>query len=97
LTSDIDSLTAFIQGSLGQLVTATLTFFGVLGIMLMLSPPLTLAVLTLVPAFAVAVFGIGLFALPAGMLGAAFTEALEQRNRAAGTCPTCGRVTEGTP
>jgi len=38
----------------------------------------------------VAVFGIGMFALPAGMLGAAFSEAIAARNRAAGACPTCG-------
>jgi voltage-gated potassium channel len=38
----------------------------------------------------VAVFGIGLFALPAGMLGSAFAEAIAARNRQAGACPTCG-------
>jgi ATP-binding cassette, subfamily B, bacterial len=55
LTSDVDSVRAFIQGSLGQVVVAALTFVGVLGVMVQISPGLTLATVTLVPAFAVAV------------------------------------------
>lgn len=38
----------------------------------------------------IAVFGIGMFALPAGILGAAFVEALQDMNKAA-VCPHCGR------
>ena len=40
-----------------------------------------------------AVFGIGLFALPAGMLGAAFTEAIGRKQEEARepACPHCGR------
>ena len=55
MTTDVDSVTRFIQGSLGQLCTATLMFCGVLGVMFVMSVPLTLATLTLVPAFVVAV------------------------------------------
>jgi ABC-type multidrug transport system fused ATPase/permease subunit len=55
LTSDVDAVRAFIQGSLGQVVVAALTFVGVVGVMLQISPPLTLATVTLVPAFVVAV------------------------------------------
>ncbi|MGH3490516.1 MAG: ABC transporter ATP-binding protein, partial [Actinopolymorphaceae bacterium] len=55
LTTDVDAVRAFIQGSLGQVVVAALTFVGVLGVMLQISPPLTLATVTLVPAFGVAV------------------------------------------
>ncbi len=38
----------------------------------------------------VAVFGIGLFALPAGMLGSAFAEAIAARNGDRAACPACG-------
>jgi voltage-gated potassium channel len=41
----------------------------------------------------VALFGIGVVALPAGMLGAAFTEALARRREADGRCPHCGQIT----
>ncbi|MEQ7007500.1 ABC transporter ATP-binding protein [Actinopolymorpha sp. B17G11] len=55
LTSDVDAVRAFIQGSLGMVVVAALTFVGVLGVMVQISPPLTLATVALLPAFAVAV------------------------------------------
>ena len=55
LTSDVDAVRAFIQGSLGTVVVAALTFLGVLGVMVQISPPLTLAAVTLVPAFVIAV------------------------------------------
>ncbi len=55
LTSDVDAVRAFIQGSLGTVVVAALTFLGVLGVMVQISPPLTIAAVTLVPAFAIAV------------------------------------------
>ena len=55
LTSDVDSVRAFIQGSLGTVIIAALTFVGSLGVMVQISPQLTLAAVTLVPAFAVAV------------------------------------------
>ncbi len=38
----------------------------------------------------IAVFGIGMFALPAGVLGAAFLEEIQATNKAA-VCPHCGR------
>ena len=40
----------------------------------------------------VAVLGIGLFALPAGLLAAGFTDELEKR-RMGPACPTCGQPT----
>lgn len=55
MTTDIDSVTAFIQGSLGQLIVAGLSFFGVLGVMSIISAELTLSVMTLLPAFVVVV------------------------------------------
>ncbi len=55
LTSDVDAVRVFIQGSLGAVVVAALTFVGVLGVMVQISPPLTMAAVTLVPAFALAV------------------------------------------
>ncbi|MGH3490736.1 MAG: ABC transporter ATP-binding protein, partial [Actinopolymorphaceae bacterium] len=55
LTSDVDSVRAFIQGSLGTVVVAALTFVGVLGVMVQISPSLTMATVTLLPAFAIAV------------------------------------------
>jgi voltage-gated potassium channel len=43
----------------------------------------------------IAVLGIGMFALPTGILGAAFVEEMRNRSSAAiGCCPTCGRVWE---
>lgn len=39
----------------------------------------------------VAVLGVGMFALPAGILGAAFIEEHQQLRRASGRCPHCGR------
>lgn len=44
-----------------------------------------------VMAAVVAVLGIGMFALPAGILGAGFLEALEATNCEEGACPHCGR------
>lgn len=44
----------------------------------------------------IAVLGIGLFALPTGVLGAAFMEEIERAKREdAGTCPHCGRPMDG--
>jgi len=42
----------------------------------------------------IALFGIGLFALPAGLLGGAFMEQVEKERRAAPTCPHCGKELE---
>lgn len=42
----------------------------------------------------IAVFGIGMFALPTGVLGAAFLEEVRARDRT-GTCPHCGREIGG--
>jgi voltage-gated potassium channel len=40
----------------------------------------------------IAVIGIGMFALPTGILGASFVDEMQKRERAAGgTCPTCGQ------
>jgi voltage-gated potassium channel len=39
----------------------------------------------------IAVLGIGLFALPAGILGAGFVEAIQKRKSGARTCPHCGK------
>jgi voltage-gated potassium channel len=39
----------------------------------------------------VAILGIGLFALPAGILGSAFVQELGARATAEGACPHCGR------
>jgi voltage-gated potassium channel len=38
-----------------------------------------------------AVVGIGMFALPTGILGAGFVEAIEQSKKPAQTCPHCGK------
>ena len=38
----------------------------------------------------IAVLGIGLFALPAGILGAGFVEALQKKKRGTRKCPHCG-------
>ncbi len=39
----------------------------------------------------IAVLGIGLFALPAGLLGAAFLEELQRKQEGAACCPHCGK------
>jgi uncharacterized protein with PIN domain len=39
----------------------------------------------------VAILGIGMFALPAGLLGAAFMEEIDQRKRKPSRCPHCGK------
>jgi voltage-gated potassium channel len=39
----------------------------------------------------IAVLGIAMFALPAGILGAAFSEEFQEQRRTARTCPHCGR------
>ena len=41
-----------------------------------------------------AVLGIGLFALPAGILGSGFIEEIQQRNRQGKMCPHCGEQFE---
>ena len=47
----------------------------------------------------IAILGIGMFALPAGILGAGFVEALEKRRGEAGEgpshCPHCGEALDG--
>ena len=44
----------------------------------------------------IAILGIGLFAVPAGILGSAFLEQIERRNRSAVTiCPHCGEEITG--
>ena len=40
----------------------------------------------------IAILGIGLFALPAGILGSGFLEELQGRNHSVQTCPHCGEV-----
>ena len=42
----------------------------------------------------IAVLGIGLFALPAGVLGSGFLEQIQKRGSAPRTCPHCGRALE---
>lgn len=39
----------------------------------------------------IAVLGIGIFAIPAGLLGAGFIEEMEKHHRPIPTCPHCGR------
>jgi voltage-gated potassium channel len=39
----------------------------------------------------IAVLGIGMFALPTGILGAGFVEAIQQKKASRGTCPHCGK------
>ncbi len=39
----------------------------------------------------IAIMGIGLFALPAGILGSAFVEDLQKRKKHIGPCPHCGK------
>jgi voltage-gated potassium channel len=41
---------------------------------------------------AISLLGIGFFALPAGILAAAFAEELANKRRAAGVCPACGQA-----
>ncbi|GAA5015328.1 ABC transporter ATP-binding protein [Actinopolymorpha pittospori] len=55
MTTDIDSLTSFVQTGLGQAVVAGLSFVGVLGVMSTIDVGLTLSLLALVPAVAIAV------------------------------------------
>lgn len=38
-----------------------------------------------------AIFGIGMFALPAGILGSAFVEEMHKKRESAKTCPHCGK------
>ena len=38
-----------------------------------------------------AVTGIGMFALPAGILGSGFVEEMHRRKAAPGACPHCGK------
>jgi voltage-gated potassium channel len=40
----------------------------------------------------IAILGIGMFALPTGILGAGFVEAIQQNKVAEKTCPHCGKV-----
>jgi voltage-gated potassium channel len=49
-------------------------------------------------ASAIAILGIGVFALPTGILGAGFVEAIQERKiqPQPGTCPLCGRSTPPT-
>lgn len=42
----------------------------------------------------IAVMGIGMFALPAGILGSGFLAEIQRRNRASRVCPHCGLVIE---
>jgi voltage-gated potassium channel len=39
----------------------------------------------------VAVMGIGMFALPTGILGAGFVEAIQKTKQSKQTCPHCGK------
>ncbi|WP_385925697.1 ABC transporter ATP-binding protein [Tenggerimyces flavus] len=56
MTSDISAITSFIQRSFGTLVTAVAEFTGVLVVMLILQPRLTLALVVLLPLFVASVF-----------------------------------------
>ena len=42
----------------------------------------------------IAVMGIGMFALPAGILGSGFLDEIQKRNREARYCPHCGQLIE---
>jgi voltage-gated potassium channel len=46
---------------------------------------------------AISLLGIGFFALPAGILAAAFAEELALRRRAPGACPECGQPVSRVP
>ena len=39
----------------------------------------------------VTILGIGMFALPTGILGAGFVEEMQKQRRAIKTCPHCGK------
>ena len=43
----------------------------------------------------IAVMGIGMFALPAGILGSGFLAEIQRQNRSASFCPHCGEPLEG--
>ncbi len=43
----------------------------------------------------IAVLGVGMFALPTGILGAAFVERIGKRKAASAVCPHCGRSMDG--
>jgi len=45
----------------------------------------------------IAILGIGLFALPAGILGSGFVEELQRKRRPATRCPHCGRLPDDAP
>ncbi|GAB3419222.1 ABC transporter ATP-binding protein [Flindersiella endophytica] len=55
MTTDIDSLTTFIQTGFGQAAVAVLSFFGVLGVMFAIDPGVTLALFATIPCFVVVV------------------------------------------
>lgn len=55
MTSDVAAITSFIQRSFGTLVTAVAAFTGVLVVMVLIQPQLTLALVVLLPPFVVAV------------------------------------------
>jgi voltage-gated potassium channel len=44
----------------------------------------------------IAILGIGMFALPAGILGAGFVETIQKKQAAKKRCPHCGQLLEGT-
>lgn len=50
-----------------------------------------ITVLGRIMAAAVAVMGIGMFALPAGILGGAFLEEVQRKRERRRKCPHCGR------
>ncbi len=39
----------------------------------------------------IAILGIGMFALPTGIIGAGFVEAIQKRKEPKQTCPHCGK------
>lgn len=45
----------------------------------------------------IAIIGIGLFALPTGILASGFSEEITQRNRSEDQCPTCGQEIKANP
>ncbi len=55
MTSDVAAITSFIQRSFGTLVTAVAAFTGVLVVLVLIQPQLTLALVVLLPPFVVAV------------------------------------------
>ena len=44
----------------------------------------------------IAILGIGMFALPTGVLGAGFVEEIQKRKKPRKTCPHCGKAIDGT-